>query len=137
MMNRFILALGAAAAVTLSVAGFTAGKVALGTLTPAAAQTAPGPNGAQGGAGGRRGNQQLAKMLLTLNLSDDQKAKIRTIMADARAKAKSVTDPQAKRDAFRAGIGKIDSVLTPEQLKKLQAQRNAFRSQHPSGAGNS
>ena len=137
MLNRFILALGAAAAVVLSIAGFTAGNVVLGTLTPAVAQTAPGPNGGQGGAGGRRGNQQFAKMLLTLNLSDDQKNKIRAIMADARAKSKTLTDAQAKRDAFRAGIGKIDGVLTPDQLKKLQAERNAFRAQHPSGPGNS
>lgn len=136
-MNRFVLSLAAVATVTLSLIAFTAGNLALGTVPPAAAQSAPGP----GGPGGpnQRGNQQFAKMLLSLQppLTEDQKNRIRAIMADARAKAKTLTDPQAKRDAFRAGIGKIDSVLTPPQLKTLQAERNKFRSQHPSGAGNS
>src|SRR5580658_5695485 len=131
-MNRFVLSLGAVATVALSLTAFTAGNLALGTVAPAAAQS--GPGGPPG-----RGNQQFAKMLMSLQppLTEDQKNRIRAIMADARAKAKTLTDPQAKRDAFRAGIGKIDGVLTPVQLKKLQAERNAFRAQHPSGAPNS
>jgi len=135
MMNRFLLALAAVATVALSVAGFTARDIALGSVPAVSAQAAPG-QGAPGGPGGR-GNQRFAKMLMSLNLSDDQKNRIRSIMADARAKAKTMTDIQAKRDTMRGAFSQIETVLTPAQRTKLHAERDAFKAQHASDSSHS
>jgi Spy/CpxP family protein refolding chaperone len=138
-MKHFTLALAATATVALSLAAFTAGDLAYGRVAPAAAQAAPG--GSQGGQGGQnsgRGRQQFAKMLQSLNLSDNQKNQIRTIMANARAKNKSLTDPQAKRDTMRGAFKSIEAVLTPAQQSKLQAERADYIKAHggPTGGGN-
>jgi Spy/CpxP family protein refolding chaperone len=130
MTNRFLLALAAVATVALSVAGFTARDIALGNVPAVWAQATPG-QGAPGGPGGR-GNQRFAKMLMSLNLSDDQKNQIRSIMAAARAKAKTLTDIQAKRDTMRGAFSQIETVLTPAQRTKLHAERDAFKAQHAS-----
>ena len=126
-MNRFVLSLAAAATVALSFIAFTAGDLALGTIAPAAAQAAPGPGG-PGGPNGR-GNQRFAKMLLSLQppLTEDQKNRIRAIMADARTKARALTDIQAKRDTMRAAFTKIRTVLTPPQQAKMKAEFDASR----------
>ena len=124
-MNRFVLALAATASVALSVAGFTAADVARGTVAPAAAQAAPG--GPQGAAAGR---QRFAKMLMSLNLTDAQKTQIRSIMGSARAKSKTLTDMQAKRDTMRGAFKNIEAVLTPAQRTKLHAERDAALAQH-------
>ena len=77
----------ATAAIALGLSAFTASDIALGTITPAFAQTAPDQGGAPAGpAGGRR---RFTKMLMSLDLSDDQKSHIRTIMSDARAKGQN------------------------------------------------
>jgi Spy/CpxP family protein refolding chaperone len=135
MMNRFLLALAAVATVALSVAGFTARDIALGSVPAVFAQAAPG-QGAPGGPGGH-GNQRFAKMLMSLNLSDDQKNQIRSIMAAARAKAKTLTDIQAKRDTMRGAFTQIETVLTPAQRTKLHAERDAFKAQHASDTSHS
>jgi Spy/CpxP family protein refolding chaperone len=122
IMKRFVLPLVAVA------------SIMLGTLAPAAAQSAPG---AQGAPSGHHGNQAFAKMLMDLNLTDVQKDKIRTIMADARTKSQTLTDPQAKRDNYRAAFAKIETVLTPAQQKKLQSERDAYKAQHASAATHS
>jgi Spy/CpxP family protein refolding chaperone len=76
-------------------------------------------------------------MLMSLNLNGDQKNRIRSIMADARAKAKTMTDIQAKRDTMRGAFGKIETVLTPAQRTKLHAERDAFKAQHASATTHS
>jgi Spy/CpxP family protein refolding chaperone len=131
-MNRFVLSLAAAATVVLSLIAFTAGDLALGTVAPAAAQAAPGPGG-PGGPNGR-GNQRFAKMLLSLQppLTEAQKNRIRAIMADARTKARALTDPQAKRDTMRAAFGKIRTVLTPAQQAKMKAEFGASQARQNS-----
>jgi Spy/CpxP family protein refolding chaperone len=136
IMNRFILALAAVGTVTLSIAAFTAADRSLGTLTQAVAQTAPPPAGAPGPGGGH-GNQRFAKMLMSLNLSDDQQNQIRGIMKAARDQNKSLTDVQAKRDNMRAAFTKVEAVLTPAQRTKLQAERDAARAQRAADAGHS
>jgi Spy/CpxP family protein refolding chaperone len=124
----------AAGAIALALCGFTASDIALGTVRPAAAQSAPAPAGPAGAAGGR---QRFAKMLMGLDLSDDQKNKIRSIMVDARAKSKALTDIQAKRDTMRAAFTQIETVLTPAQRTKLHAERDALKAQRASEAGHS
>ncbi len=124
-MKRFVLSLAAIATVAVSVAGFTGADIARGTVVPAAAQADSG-----GGApGGQQRGRRFGQMLLSLNLSDDQKAKIKSIMADARAKGKALADRDAKRANMRAAFAKIDTVLTPPQRTKLHAQMEAARAQ--------
>jgi Spy/CpxP family protein refolding chaperone len=124
---RFFPVLTAAAAIALTLSVFTVGDLALGRIAPAAAQAVPGPGGGQGYAKGR---QQFAKMLLSLNLSDGQKKQIRSIMADARAKSKTLTDPQDKRKTMSGAFKNIEAVLTPAQKTKLHAERAAFFKAH-------
>jgi Spy/CpxP family protein refolding chaperone len=126
-MNRWTRSLAAAAAVTLSLAAFTAGDLALGRIAPAAAQAAPG--GAAPG-GGQAGRGRFGQMLMSLNLSPEQTSQIKSIMANARAKAKSLTDMQAKRDTMRGAFKDIEAVLTPAQKAKLQSERDAYKAQH-------
>jgi Spy/CpxP family protein refolding chaperone len=134
-MMRFFPALTAAAAMVLTLSVFTVGDLALGRITPASAQAAPGP----GGQGNAKGRQQFAKMLMTLDLSDGQKTQIRSIMADARAKSKTLTDPQDKRKTMFGAFKNVEAVLTPAQKTKLDAERTAFKKAHggPPGGGNS
>ena len=134
-MMRFFPALTAAAAIVLTVSAFTVGDLALGRIAPVSAQAAPGPGDGQDYAKGRR---QFAKMLLSLNLSDGQKTQIRSIMADARAKSKTLTDPQEKRNTMFGAFKNIEAVLTPAQKTKLHAERAAAFKAHggPAGGGN-
>jgi Spy/CpxP family protein refolding chaperone len=134
-MIRLFPALTAAAAVALALTAFTAGDLALDRIAPAAAQAAPAPGGGQGYAKGR---QQFAKMLMSLNLSDGQKNQIRSIMAAARSKSRTLTDPQAKRQTMSGAFKNIEAVLTPAQKTKLHAERAAFFKAHggPPGGGN-
>lgn len=134
-MIRPLRTLAAVATVALSLAAFTAGDVALGRIAPAGAQTSPGQAGPQGG--GAKGRQRFAEMLMSLNLSDDQKSRIKGIMADARAKMKTLTDPEAKRDTMRGAFKDIEAVLTPAQKTKMDAERAAYKAQHNSGGGDS
>jgi len=129
MTNRFVLSLAAVATVSLSLIGFTAGDIALGRVTPVAAQAAPG--------GADAGRRRFAAMLMSLNLSDAQKTQIRAMRDAAIAKNKTLTDRQAKRDNMRAFFGNIETVLTPAQRTKLHAERDALKKQHASDANHS
>jgi len=76
-----------------------------------------------------------------LNLTEDQKAQIKKIHEDAKAKADAVkantslsdADKQAKvKDIHRAAKKEVGGVLTPEQREQLRAkmrERRAERSQ--------
>ena len=135
-MVRFFPALTAAATVAFALTAFTAGDLALGRIAPAAAQASPGPGGGSQGYG--KGRQQFAKMLQTLDLSDGQKNQIRSIMEAARAKNKTLTDPQAKRQTMSGAFKNIEAVLTPAQKSKLDAERAAYFKAHggPPRSGN-
>jgi len=135
-MKRFLLPLAAVIAVALSLTAFAAGNLTLGLIAPAVAQA--GPPGGPPGPGGPN-NQRFGKMLLSLQppLTEDQKTRIRAIVADFRARGKALTDGQAKRDNFRAMIVKVQTVLTPVQQAKMRAQQAKFRSQHGGNAPNS
>jgi Spy/CpxP family protein refolding chaperone len=76
-------------------------------------------------------------MLMSLNLNDAQKGQIKTIMANARAKSKTLTDMQAKRDNMREAFKNVEAVLTPAQKTKLHAERDAMRAQHGNDASHS
>ena len=99
---------------------------------PAASQPAP------------RAHGHGESLFAGLNLSDDQKAQIKKIHEDARAKADAVkvdsllsaTDKQAKiKEIHRSAMTQARGVLTPEQRQELKAkrrERRAERQQSPS-----
>jgi Spy/CpxP family protein refolding chaperone len=103
-----------------------------------AAPAASGAAGAMGGQGamsqnGRERMHRFAAALATLNLSEDQKDKIRAIMADARAKSKGV-DQATRRANFQAALAQVDQVLTPDQRAKFHAEIPAFHQGAPTPA---
>jgi len=73
---------------------------------------------------------ELLRLLGRLDLTDEQKAQVKTIMDAARAEAAKAEGREAKVAALRAGHKKIvETVLTAEQRKKLAA----FRDRGPDG----
>jgi Spy/CpxP family protein refolding chaperone len=127
-MNSFLLSLAMAASVALSITGCASTSVASSGASPAAATF--------GAPGAARGGRRFGQMLLSLNLTDAQKTQIRTIMDNARAQSKTLTDPQAKRAAMRAAFAQVQTVLTPDQQSKLKSELQAARAQY-SGASHS
>lgn len=85
---------------------------------------------AQRGGGGGRGGNQMQAVMEQLDLKDDQKAKIETILQDSREKMQGMRDEwrNGDRDAARAKFQamrgemetKIKAVLTPDQQAKLK-----------------
>ena len=74
-----------------------------------------------------------------LNLSDDQKAQIKKIHEEARAKREKVMADSSLSDAAkqqkakeirRAAKEQARNVLTPEQREQLKANRSARRAEH-------
>jgi Spy/CpxP family protein refolding chaperone len=88
-----------------------------------------------------RVERQLQRMSQSLNLTDDQKARIRPILqernkqlADLRAKS-SLPQGEARakaREIRKSARQQIDQILTPEQREKQRAMRRGTR-QRPSG----
>jgi len=88
----------------------------------------PGHHRWAGCFGHRFGHRYMAK----LNLTQDQKTRIKSIKRETRAKIEAVkSDNSLTRDArkdkimsiFQSARGNVRAVLTPEQLQKLDAAR--------------
>jgi len=82
----------------------------------------------------RGGEGQGDRMFAGLNLTDEQRAKIREIMEEARKKIHDtvLTDEQKKkveelREKMAEGRGRMDLGLTEEQKKAMQEARNTLR----------
>ena len=86
---------------------------------------APGAPGAMSQGGPQR-MHRFAKVLESLNLNEDEKQKIRAIMADAREKSRNA-DPETRRANFKAAFAQIDAILTPDQRTQLHAKLQAMR----------
>jgi Spy/CpxP family protein refolding chaperone len=93
---------------------------------------------AQQGEMGMRDKLQSA--VESLNLTDDQKSKVKDIFADAKAKRQTVwsdsslTDDQkkAKMKELHAGtMAKLNEVLTPDQQAQLKAKMEAAKAAKP------
>ena len=117
-----------AAATALLTGGGTAAAVAFGAVPAAVAQDQP--TGAPS-AGGEHG-QRMGQLLMSLNLSDAQKAQIRSMIADARKQNENVTDRDARRANMKAAYAKFDTVLTPAQRTQFHAKMDAMRRQYQS-----
>jgi Spy/CpxP family protein refolding chaperone len=106
-------------------------------LAVANLQTMPAPQTA-GKEMGMHGGLQAA--VESLNLTDDQKAKVKDIFADAKTKRQAVssdtslTDDQKKakmKELHSAAMAKLNEVLTPEQQAELKSKMEAAKAAKP------
>jgi protein CpxP len=88
---------------------------------------------------GMHGGLQAA--VESLNLTDDQKAKVKDIFADAKTKRQAVSsdaslsDEQKKakmKELHGATMAKLNEVLTPEQQTELKNKMEAAKAKPPS-----
>jgi len=87
---------------------------------------------------GMRGGLQAA--VESLSLTDDQKAKVKDIFADAKTKYQTVssdtslTDDQKKakmKELHEGTLAKVNGVLTPDQQTELKSKLEAARTKPP------
>jgi len=138
-LSDVILTIALALAISLPVAAQSPATNPQSQSTPA--QTAPAPSGQQTAPAGANQNsaQSQANDDNPLNLSDEQKAKLRPIIQDENQQMEalrsdnSLTQEQKidKANQIRAAASpKIKAILTPEQLQKLaQLQQERVREQ--------
>jgi periplasmic protein CpxP/Spy len=116
------------------------GLVCLGLVAAlsAPAVLASGQAAAQQGEMGMRDKLQSA--VESLNLTDDQKAKVKDIFADAKAKRQTVwndsslTDEQKKskmKELHASTMAKLNEVLTPDQQAELRTKMEAAKAAKP------
>jgi len=119
--------------VSLGMVAALAVPVALANL-----QATPPPQAAQKQIGLTAGGLQAAVESLTL--TDDQKAKVKDIFADAKTKHQAVSSDaslneeqkKAKMKELHAGImAKLNEVLTPEQQTELKTKMEAAKAKAP------
>ncbi len=122
LRHHRVLALTLATA--LLAGGGTSAGIALGTLPAASAQDQPAGGPPPGASRGRMG-----KVLMSLNLSDEQKTRIRAIMADTRKQNATITDRDQKRANYKAAMAKVETVLTPAQRTEFHTKLEAMRQQ--------
>jgi Spy/CpxP family protein refolding chaperone len=106
-------------------------------LALAKSQAAPAPQAA-GKEMGMRGGLQAA--VESLNLTDDQKVKVKDIFADAKTKRQAVSndtslsDDQKKakmKELHEGTLAKLNEVLTPEQQTELKSKLEAAKAKPP------
>ena len=97
-------------------------------------QTAPAPQAAAKEM--RMHHEGLEAAVESLNLTDDQKAKVKDIFADAKTKHQaissdaSLSDEQKKaktKELHSATMAKLNEVLTPEQQTELKSKMEAAK----------
>lgn len=102
---------------------------------PANSQAAPAPQAAGKEMGMHHDGLEAA--VQSLNLTDDQKAKVKDIFADAKTKRQalssdtSLTEDQkkAKMKELHTGVmAKLNEVLTPDQQTELKSKMEAAKS---------
>ena len=100
-------------------------------------QTAPAPQTAAKEMGMHGG---LEAAVQSLNLTDDQKAKVKDIFADAKTKKQALSSDtslneeqkKAKMKELHSGImAKLNEVLTPEQQTELKSKMEAAKTKAP------
>jgi Spy/CpxP family protein refolding chaperone len=102
----------------------------------AKSQATPSPQAAGKEKGMHGGGLQAA--VESLNLTDEQKAKVKDIFADAKTKGQAVSsdttlsDEQKKAKELHSGImAKVNEVLTPEQQTELKSKMEAAKAAKP------
>ena len=101
------------------------------------ASTAPAPR--HGHKQGDRAEQRLKRLSKKLNLTDDQKEKVRPILQD---EEKQLTDMEADstltaqqkhkktKEIRRSSRSQLDAILTPEQKEKLPSRKAGAEGRH-------
>jgi Spy/CpxP family protein refolding chaperone len=119
--------------VSLGLAAALAVPVALANSQAANAPQTAGKEMAMHGGG-------LEAAVQSLNLTDDQKAKVKDIFADAKTKKQAVSSDtslseeqkKAKMKELHSGVmAKLNEVLTPEQQTELKSKMEAAKSKAP------
>ena len=97
-------------------------------VTGLGANTAAADGGsATSGKPAMHGHHMGGGMFAALNLTDDQKAKVKGIMTAAKATAAKATDRAGKMQAFKDAFTTIKTtVLTDDQRKKLETLKAKF-----------
>ena len=98
------------------------------STTPADTGAQPGAPGAMSQGGPQR-MHRFGRILQTLGLTEAQKAQIRTIMTNARARNRGA-DPETRHANMKEAFAQIDAILTPAQRTQLHAKLQAMRA-HP------
>jgi Spy/CpxP family protein refolding chaperone len=106
-------------------------------LALATAQAEPSPQAARKAMGMRGGLQAAVE---SLNLTDEQKTKVRDIFADSKTKRQAVMNDstlgedqkKAKMKELHEGtLAKLNDVLTPEQQTELKNKMEAAKAKPP------
>lgn len=106
-------------------------------LAKSQATPASQAGGKESGTGMRGGLQAAVE---SLNLTDDQKAKVKDIFADAKTKRQAVSndtslsDDQKKtkmKELHEGTLAKLNEVLTPEQQTELKSKMEAAKAKPP------
>jgi Spy/CpxP family protein refolding chaperone len=113
--------------------------LALGSLlacsTVAMAQDTGGGNGG-GKKGGRSVEARLERMSTELNLTDEQKPKVKAVLEDTAKKMQEIPREE-RRDKMPALMEdqnkKLKEILTPDQYTKLQSMRQNAKKGGPAG----
>lgn len=122
-----IVRLAVAGLVLTATCGATAAAFgpALGAVASAQSEaTPPAPGG---------GRHLLATALMSVGLSDAQKAKIRSLVSDTRAKNHDA-DPATRRANWKNAFAKIDTLLSSDQRTRLHAKLDQMRKDQAQGA---
>ena len=126
LARRVAAFLTALAATASLYAGVSVAASSVGLAPAASAQEQGRPGG---------GNRFMAKILMGLGLSDDQKNRIRELRKQAEEKNQNVTDRDQRRANMKEFFTKMRDVLTPQQRAKFDAQIAAWRKSHPMPQG--
>jgi len=116
------------------------GLVACSTV--ATAQDASNPPAKKGGKRGFSVEQQLERLTTQLNLTDEQKPKVKKVLEDQLKKIQEMrNDTSLDQDARREKMKtmrtdqekKMKEILTPDQFEKWKKSRDEFRKKGPGG----
>jgi Spy/CpxP family protein refolding chaperone len=128
---------------TLAIAALMAGGLFAGSALQAQDNTNTPPAGARPGGPGMRARPNIEQITKDLGLSDDQKAKVKTLMEDQAKKVQelradtslSQEDRRAKMKEIRDDmVSKMKEILTADQFEKWQKMMPRRPQGGPGGA---
>ncbi len=126
---------------TIALVALVAGSLLAGATLQAQDAPTNKPPGGPGGPG-MRGRPNLDQMAKDLNLTDDQKTKVKAVLDEQQTKMKALRedtsvaqeDKRAKAKEIRdASQAKLKEILTPEQFAQWQEHMKQNRAPKPSG----
>lgn len=112
------------AALVVFVLGFSAGILALNAYQRWGKGTAEAPR-----------HKRFEEMLNRLQLNEDQKTQVHQILGDTRAQLQALRKEREPRfdEIRRQADERLQKVLTPEQWKQFQRERDELRSRRGRG----